>query len=70
MIPFGKALILGTLKYEGIFFSNPFDKQTLLGEFWTETVSHKVMDEKIADVYLSKFSSNLCFKDAPPTTFN
>ena len=58
-LPFGKCLFLDVLEVGDHQFSTPFDKQSQLGAFWASTFSPKQIDAVKAELYLSRFSSDL-----------
>ena len=49
-------------------FSTPFDKQTLLGNFWADTFSKKSIDFVKANLYLERFSQDFQFSSCEVTT--
>ena len=57
-VPLGKTLYLDTLEYNNKLYDDLFDKQSLLGKFWSNTFCHKNIDEQKADEFLFQFSTD------------
>ena len=67
-VPLGKTLYLDTLEYNNKLYDDLFDKQSLLGKFWSNTFCHKNIDEQKADEFLFEFSTDFHLSDISPTT--